>query len=69
MGGAREEAVTVQDFLAWREANGLSQLAAAKHLETTVRTVSRWETRVVPIPKWVKVWIKQEGNNGQKVEA
>jgi len=50
--------VTKSDFKKLRESIGYSQARLSKEMDVTIRTISRWETGEVKIPKVVEIAIR-----------
>ncbi len=50
--------MTALQLKAWRTKRKLSQEDLAERLGIHWITVSRWERKVIPVPKWVPVWLR-----------
>jgi len=62
--------VTPDGFRKIRESIGYSQARLAKKMDITIRTITRWETGEVPIPKTVELALEhialKAKRNGRK---
>jgi len=50
--------VTKGEFKKLRESIGYSQARLSKEMDVTIRTISRWETGEIKIPKVVEIAIR-----------